>query len=99
MTDSQRFELVGRYQAGESANALAKEFGVDRRTATHIIRAAGDEVRYRVDADVETARELYESGFSLAQVGDELGVSARTVLNLFRRAGVPTRGIGTNQCR
>lgn len=97
LTDSQRSEIVERYEAGELSNALAAEFKVDRRTVTRIIRSAGGEVRYRVDADVEVARALYESGFSLARVGEELGVSARSVLNLFRRAGIPTRAVGTNQ--
>jgi DNA invertase Pin-like site-specific DNA recombinase len=97
LTDSLRPELVERYLAGESSNALAKEFGVDRHTAARIIRSAGVEVRYRVDVDVERARKLYESGFSLAKVGEELGVSTRTVLNRFRRRGIPTREVGTNQ--
>ena len=82
LTETQRSELIERYQAGEPANALARQFGVDRRTATRIIRRGGVEVRYRVEADVETARELYESGLSLSRVGDQLGVSARTVLNM-----------------
>ena len=97
LSDSQRSDLVRRYLDGESANALAEECGIDRRTATRIVTRAGEQTRYRVDADLETARELYESGFSLAKVGEELGVSAKTILNLFQRAGIPTRGIGTNQ--
>lgn len=86
-----------RYQAGESANALAREFGIDRRTATSIVKKAGVEPRYLVGVDIEVARELYGKGCSLASVGEELGVSARTVLNLFRRAGIATRAVGTNQ--
>jgi len=97
LADSQRLELVERYRAGESASALAAEFGIDRRTASRIVERAGAEVRYRVDADVEVARELYEAGRSLASVGEELGVSARTALNMFRRAGIRTRAVGTNQ--
>jgi len=77
---------------GESAPVLASAFDVDRRTATRIVRASGGAVGYRANADVEMARELYDSGFSLAKVGAELGgVSARTVLNRFRRAGIATR--------
>lgn len=100
LTDSQRSALVERYQAEESAVALAATFGIDRRTATRLIRAAGAEVRYRVqlaDVDIDVARELYEQGLSLVDIGVHLGVAARTVLNLFRRAGVPTRAVGTNQ--
>jgi hypothetical protein len=97
LTDSQRSELVRRYSEGESANALAAEFDIDRRTATRIIRLSGSAVRYRVAVDLETARELYEAGQSLMKVGEALGVSAWTLLNVFRRAGVPTREVGTNQ--
>jgi hypothetical protein len=100
LTDSQRFEVVERYKSGESANALAVEFGVGRRTATNVIRSAGCEVRYRVeltDAEIDGARELYEAGHSLAKVGEKLGVSSGTILKLLRQAGVATREVGTNQ--
>ncbi len=99
LTDPQRSDLVQRYEGGESANSLAAEFGIDRRTATRLIRKAGAGIRYRVidQVDVDQASALYKSGFSLARVGDELGVSARTVLNLLRLAGIPTRAVGTNQ--
>ena len=97
LTDSQRSDLAARYLGGESARVLAVAFDIDRRTATRIVRADGGAVRYRANADVEMARELYESGLSLAKVGAELGVSARTVLNMLRRAGIPTREAGTNQ--
>ena len=49
LTDTQRSALVARYEVGESSNALAAEFGIDRRTATAIIRRAGAALRYRVE--------------------------------------------------
>ncbi len=99
LTESQRSEVVGRYLAGESANALAVEFGVDRRTVTAHVRRADVEVRYRVinRIDVDDAAALYASGLSLAAVGQRIGVSARSVLNAFRAAGVATRRVGSNQ--
>jgi DNA-directed RNA polymerase specialized sigma24 family protein len=97
LTDSQRSELVERYVAGKSSHALAREFGVDRRTATRVIRKAGVGLRYRADLDVDSAHVLYESGLSLAKVGDQLGASSGTILNLMQRAGVPPRDVGTNQ--
>ena len=97
LDDSQRLELVARYEAGESASELASEFGIDRRTATAIIRKAGGAVHYRAEVDADAARELYEAGCSLARVGDELGVSAGTVLTVLRRVGIATRAVGTNQ--
>ena len=99
LTDSQRSEVARRYEAGESANALAAEFGVHRTTIVNALRSAGVEARYRImaDDDVDEARRLYESGLSLVEVGNRFGVAARTVLNAFGRAEVPTRPVGTNQ--
>ena len=100
LTESQRSELVKRYVAGESSNALAAAFGIDRRTATAIVKRAGAQTRYRVeltDAQVDVARELYETGHSLVTVGENLGVSSGTILNMLRQAGVQTRAVGTNQ--
>jgi predicted DNA binding protein len=99
LTDSQRSELVDRYRAGESANALAAEFGVDRRTLVGHLRREGVEVRYRVvdRVDLAEAARLYRSGRSLAVVAAQLGVSAGTVLRVLRSAGVQTRAVGTNQ--
>jgi predicted DNA binding protein len=99
LTDSQRSEVVRRYEAGESANALAAEFGVDRRTLAGHLRRAGVEVRYRVvdRVDLTEAATLYRSGRSLAVVAAQLGVSAGTVLRALRSAGVQTRAVGTNQ--
>ncbi len=102
LTGTQRSELVRRYVAGESSNALSAEFGIDRRTATAIIRRAGAELRYRVeltDAEIDVVRELYETGHSLVKVGERLGVSSGTILNVLRAAGVLTRAVGTNQWR
>ena len=99
LTDPQRSEVVERYQAGESVNALAVEFGVDRRTLAGHLRRAGVDVRYRVvdRVDLAEAAELYLSGSSLAVVAAHLGVSVGTVLRALRSAGVQTRAAGTNQ--
>ena len=99
LTDSQRSEVVARYEAGESATSLAVEFGVDRRTLTGHLRRLGVEVRYRVGdrVDLTEAAKLYLSGRSLAVVAARLGVSTGTVLRALRSAGVQTRAVGTNQ--
>ena len=101
LTELQRSEVVRRYAAGESANDLAVEFGVDRRTLTSHLRRAGVDVRDRVidQMDVAEAEQLYVSGLSLARVGEQLGMSAGTVLTAFRSAGIVTRAVGTNQWR
>jgi DNA-binding CsgD family transcriptional regulator len=86
LTDSQRSEVVRRYEAGESANALAVEFGVDRRTLAAHLRRAGVEVRYRVidRVDLVEAAKLYRSGRSLAAVAARFGFTAGTVLRALR---------------
>lgn len=100
LTESQRSELVRRYQSGESADALAPEFGVHLRTIlTHLRRAGIDPAWGGVidRLDLDKATRLYASGLSLAKVGEVLGVSAGTVRNAFLRAGLSTRGRGVNQ--
>jgi hypothetical protein len=92
-------EVLKRYQAGETANALARAFDVHRTTIVRHLADARVATRYRIlsDADLVEAHRLYEQGLSLARVGEHFGVATRTVLNAFQRAGVPTRPIGTNQ--
>jgi hypothetical protein len=99
LANSDRTEVVERYLAGETANALAEAFDVNRATIFAILQRAGIKSRYRIltDRDVASATTMYDSGQSLALIGEHFGVAQRTVLNAFRRAGVPTRGPGTNQ--
>jgi hypothetical protein len=99
LTDSQRSEIVRLYLAGESASALAPEFGVHVSTLVEHLRRAGIVVRQRVIVriDIDEAARLYASGLSLSRVGTALGVSAGTILNEFRSAGLSTRPVGTNQ--
>jgi DNA-binding CsgD family transcriptional regulator len=97
--DSDRTEVQRRYLAGETANALADAFDVNRATVFATLQRAGIKSRYRIltDLDVDTAAAMYEAGRSLASIAQHLGVADRTVLNAFRRVGVPTRARGTNQ--
>jgi DNA-binding transcriptional ArsR family regulator len=92
-------EVLQRYQAGETANALAQAFDVHRTTIVRHLEAAEVSTRYRIlsEADLAEARRMYERGWSLARLGGHFGVATRTVLNAFQRVGVPTRPVGTNQ--
>ena len=82
-------EVVERYQAGETANALAQVFGVHRTTIVRHVEATGALTRYRIlsERDVAEGRRLYAQGWSLARPGEHFGVATRTVLNAFQRAG------------
>ena len=75
LTDSQGSEVVRRYEAGESAGALAVEFVVDRRTLAGRLRRAGVEVRHHVvdRVDLDEAAQLYRSGRSRRSGGGALG--------------------------
>jgi DNA invertase Pin-like site-specific DNA recombinase len=99
LADSDQINVLERYLAGETANALADAFDVNRATVFAILQRAGIKSRYRVlsDDDVASATTMYESGQSLASIAKHFGVADRTVLNAFRRVGVPTRPRGTNQ--
>src|SRR5262249_37792842 len=83
LVNSDRNEVLKRYQAGETANALAEAFDVNRATIFAILQRAGIKGRYGLltDRDVLAATELYESGRSLASIARYFEVSDRTVLN------------------
>jgi DNA invertase Pin-like site-specific DNA recombinase len=98
LADSDCTEVIERYLAGETANALASIYDVNRATVFAILQRAGIKSRYRILTDhVATATAMYENGHSLVSIARHFGVSDRTVLNAFRQAGVPTRARGTNQ--
>jgi uncharacterized protein (DUF433 family) len=99
LADSDRIEVLDRYQAGETANVLAEAYDVNRATIFAILQRAGIKSRYRIltDHDVASATAMYEAGQSLASIAKHFDVADRTVLNAFRRARVPTRAQWTNQ--
>src|SRR5947209_7742366 len=99
-TTSEEVDVVARrYEAAESSNALAGEFGVHRATLVRHLRRTGVAVRYRVIAeqDLSVARNLYAHGESLAALAGRFGVAAGTVLPPSGGLG-SSRGLrGTNQ--
>jgi hypothetical protein len=99
LADSDRTKVLERYLTGETANAMADAFDVNRATIFAILKRASIKSRYRIltDLDVAAATASYEAGQSLASIANHFGVADRTVLNAFRRAGVQTRARGTNQ--
>ena len=99
LADSDRNEVIDRYLAGETANALASIYDVNRATVFAILQRAGIKSRYRIltDHDIAAATEMYHNGQSLASIAKHFDVSDGTVLHAFRRLGVPTRAQGTNQ--
>lgn len=48
-------------------------------------------MRGRRYVDLEEAKELYDSGISLAQVGAKFNVSGNVIMARFKEAGIPRR--------
>jgi DNA invertase Pin-like site-specific DNA recombinase len=99
LDDSQRSEVVLRYENGEPGAALANEFGIHRATLFNIVQRAGLTSRYNIlsNDDIHLAESMYEAGQSLATIADHFGVSDGTVLYVFRKLEIRTRRRGTNQ--
>ena len=99
LADSDRNEVIDRYLAGETANALASIYDVNPATVFAILQRAGIKPRYRIltDGDIAAATAMYQNGQSLASIAKHFGVSDGTVIHAFRRHGIPTRAEGTNQ--
>jgi transposase-like protein len=88
-------EVVARYVDGESIDALAREYGINRTTViSHLERNGVDRrrnPRKMTDAKVHAAAERYATGISLAAVAAEFDVCDRTLRREFECAGVQTR--------
>ena len=85
-------ELLTAYGAGTPIDRVADDFGIHRTTALNIVKREGVPRRWRtIDAHLEEARELYNSGLSMAKVGQHFGVSMDAVREAFLRHGVPIR--------
>lgn len=88
-------EVVARYIDGESIDALAREYGINRTTVIAHLERKGIERRRNprkmTDPRVKEAATRYLSGCGLAVVAAEFGVCERTLRREFAAAGVPVR--------
>lgn len=86
-------ELIVGYQAGATVYELGTQFGIERRTVSHILRRHQVPMRRRgLSAEqVDEAVRLYESGWSLARISQQVGVDPTTVLTKLRARGVRMR--------
>jgi AraC-like DNA-binding protein len=86
-------ELIQKYQAGESMNALARLYKLHRTTVAGHLQKAGITPRNVTISDKQVSRavELYESGLSLAAVGKKLGFNDTTIHTHLKRRGVQMR--------
>jgi transposase-like protein len=86
-------DLCRLYGEGETIDALARQYEVNRTTIiTHLDRAGIERrrvARKMADDSVAMAAALYGEGASLALVAREFDVHARTLAREFRQACVP----------
>jgi uncharacterized protein (DUF433 family) len=90
-------EILQRYEAGETAKVLAREFGLHHRTVAAIVDAAGLTLRKRQrlsQADVERICALYESGLTTTEIAVEFGCYDSTIRRQLIRLGVQLRPAG-----
>lgn len=86
-------EIVTRFQAGESTNALAKSYGVARHAIDRRLRAAGIEPRGQVDANrlSFSTRSPDEIRRNIAAAQDAVRGVKRSPEEMIRRAQVRER--------
>jgi uncharacterized protein (DUF433 family) len=93
LTDAEVARLITAYSAGAKITQLATDFGINRNTASSILRNNGTEPRRRgLSADdITQAGSLYLAGWSLARIANQLECTAETVRKALLRTGVQRR--------
>ena len=81
-------EMIRRYQAGESSNAIGKDMGVSGRTILNRLKELGIPRRYCIKLDVQEIVHRYKNGESTAEIARSCGVSDNTILNRLNAAGL-----------
>lgn len=85
-------DLVSRYHATQSVNAVAREFRISRQTAAKHLASRGiTTVRRMTEADIATAVQEYGQGDSAAAIGRRLGFDAQTILNRLSAVDISIR--------
>lgn len=88
-------ELVAAYEAGGTADDLARAYKIGKVGALRLLHKHTI-VRKRPPSrltpeQVAEAATLYDGGLSIADVGQRLGIPSSTLYRGFRVHGVPTR--------
>jgi transposase len=85
--------LITDYQAGASAAALMKQYGIGKGTVLGILNEAGAIRRRRclTNEQLAEAAELYRQGWSLVRLGERFGFDQSAVWSALKRQGVTMR--------
>lgn len=92
-------EIAERYEAGETAQALADEFDVARSALVNLLRSRNIVVRRRAltEKQIKGLRRAYEAGATIAALETETGVPHGTIQRALKSAGVEMRPRGGNR--
>lgn len=92
-------EILRRYKAGETAQALAEEYGVARNAVLKLLRSGSVVVRRRSPTDGEKRRFVadYEKGATIAEIAKHTGFSFGSVQKALHSAHVLMRPRGGGQ--
>lgn len=98
LSPDQRAELIARYGAGESADALATAFSVARTTVFKTLKRTGKNTHVKQTArtpeqEAEIARR-YAAGENGNAISVALGIPISTVRRVIERSGVEIRPSG-----
>lgn len=93
LTTEDTAEIVSRYQAGDTTQAIGSSYGISKTRVATILRKQGITIRRQglTDEQVREAAELYATGKSLAWLGARFGVSHTTVRAAFQQKGIQVR--------
>ncbi|HEY2764678.1 MAG TPA: helix-turn-helix domain-containing protein, partial [Pseudonocardiaceae bacterium] len=87
-------KLITSYQAGATVYELGDLFGINRKTASRILRRHGIPLRRASlrPEQVGEAAQLYKDGWSTAQIAQRMNTDQRTVQRRLGEQGVRMRG-------
>lgn len=94
-------DIAQRYEAGESARALATEHGVSTSALINLFRDNGILVKQRgaTDADILRMAKDYEAGSTVRDLVKRFGLSQNAVLRALHGAGATMRPNGRRSSR
>ena len=87
-------QIIIAYQAGKSANVLAREYGCDRKAICDHLKKHGVTVSRSKIRSEETAQQiiaLYEANHLIAEIADRYDVSESAINRLLHANGVRVR--------
>ena len=86
-------EVVRRYRANDTLQAIGSDFGISRERVRQIVIQAGETPRRRL-RDLSAGIAMYQSGKSMADIADALNCGQQSVAGFLRRSGVAIRPVG-----